>query len=132
MLEKINFDKFANNIVFAYNENCKPKITPEDIYLLKFETLENGSLVIVKDENEEIIFNNIPEEKFSVQENIAIENALQDVAVTNYSLSLNQEELNSLFDSDKSSSSITPKRYFRSIVTSDVSKILKYILLEMI
>lgn len=40
-----------------------------------------------------LILENIAEENFSVQENIAIENATEDVAVTNYSVSLNQEEL---------------------------------------
>ena len=40
-----------------------------------------------------LIMENIPEEKFSVQENIAIENASEDVAVTNYTLTLNQDEL---------------------------------------
>lgn len=42
----------------------------------------------------EIILNNIPEEKFSTQANIAIENATENVEVTNYSMTLSQEELN--------------------------------------
>ena len=37
-----------------------------------------------------LILDNIPEEKFELQENIAIQNATEDVAVTNYYLSLNQ------------------------------------------
>ena len=40
-----------------------------------------------------LIMENIPEENFNIQENIAIENASEDVAVTNYSLTLNQDEL---------------------------------------
>lgn len=43
-----------------------------------------------------LILDNIPEEKFELQENIAIQNATEDVAVTNYYLSLNQDELNAL------------------------------------
>ena len=42
----------------------------------------------------DIILNNIPEEKFSVQQNIAIENATENVEVTNYSVTLSQDELN--------------------------------------
>lgn len=42
----------------------------------------------------EIVLNNIPEEKFSTQANIAIENAAENVEVTNYSMTLSQEELN--------------------------------------
>ena len=44
----------------------------------------------------EVVLNNIPEEKFSVQQNIAIENATENVEVTNYSVTLSQEELNSV------------------------------------
>ncbi len=44
----------------------------------------------------EIILNNIPEENFAVQQNIAIENATENVEVTNYSVSLSQEELNNV------------------------------------
>lgn len=44
----------------------------------------------------EVVLNNIPEENFSVQQNIAIENATENVEVTNYSVSLSQEELNSV------------------------------------
>lgn len=86
-----NFNKFKD--VFGIEVDNK-KIT---------EIIKTENLDFSEEEKEkyskkyfEMIFNNIPEEKFSVQENIAIENALQDVAVTNYSLSLNQEELNSL------------------------------------
>lgn len=42
----------------------------------------------------EFILNNISEENFSVQQNIAIENATENVEVTNYSVTLSQEELN--------------------------------------
>lgn len=44
----------------------------------------------------DIIFSNISEDKFSVQENIAIKGATENVAVTNYSLNLSQEDLNGL------------------------------------
>ena len=44
----------------------------------------------------EIILNNLSEEQFTVQENIAIENATEDVEVTNYSLNLSQDELNAV------------------------------------
>lgn len=44
----------------------------------------------------EVVLNNIPEENFSVQQNIAIENATENVEVTNYSVTLSQEELNSV------------------------------------
>lgn len=44
----------------------------------------------------DVILNNIPEEKFTIQENIAIENATENVEVTNYSVVLTQEELNSV------------------------------------
>lgn len=44
----------------------------------------------------EVVLNNIPEENFNVQQNIAIENATENVEVTNYSVTLSQEELNSV------------------------------------
>ena len=43
-----------------------------------------------------LAFENIPEEKFNVQENIAIENATENVAVTNYSVTLTQDELENI------------------------------------
>lgn len=43
-----------------------------------------------------LALDNIPEEKFSVQENIAIENATENVEVTNYSVTLTQDELESI------------------------------------
>lgn len=44
----------------------------------------------------EVVLNNISEENFSIQQNIAIENASENVEVTNYSVTLLQEELNSV------------------------------------
>ena len=43
----------------------------------------------------EVILNNIPEENFSINQNIAIENATENVEVTNYSVVLSQDGLNS-------------------------------------
>lgn len=87
----IHFDKI--NEVFGVNIDID--------YIKELEGLEN--INITEDElNQyvkkyfEIILNNISEEKFSVQENIAIENAIEDVEVTNYSVTLTQEELNNL------------------------------------
>lgn len=44
----------------------------------------------------EVVLDNIPEENFSVQQNIAIENATENVEVTNYSVILSQDELNNV------------------------------------
>lgn len=44
----------------------------------------------------EVVLDNIPEENFSVQQNIAIENANENVEVTNYFVTLTQEELNNV------------------------------------
>lgn len=72
-----------------------------DINLDKINELKNAKDInFSKEELDEniqkylnLIIENIPEEKFSIQENIAIENATEDVAVTNYSVALTQDEL---------------------------------------
>lgn len=72
-----------------------------DINFEKIDELKNAKDINFSEEELDeniqkyfkIILENIPEEKFSIQENIAIENATEDVAVTNYSVTLTQDEL---------------------------------------
>lgn len=72
-----------------------------DINFEKIDELKNAKDINLSEEELDeniqkyfkIILENIPEEKFSIQENIAIENATEDVAVTNYSVTLTQDEL---------------------------------------
>ena len=94
----------SNEILNQYVGVHKDKLKDVFGFDIDFEKLEEfKKLENIKFSEEEkneniqkylkLIIENIPEEKFSIQENIAIENASEDVAVTNYSLTLNQDEL---------------------------------------
>ncbi len=78
-------DVFGLNIDF---DRIKELSSAENINLSEDEVNETLKKYF------ELILNNIPEEDFSVQQNIAIENATENVEVTNYSVKLSQEELN--------------------------------------
>lgn len=93
-------NEIMNQYVGVHKDKIKD-ILGIDIDFDKIEELKNAEDINFSEEelNENIekyfklMLENIPEENFSVQENIAIENATEDIAVTNYSVSLNQEEL---------------------------------------
>ena len=93
-------NEIMNQYVGVHKDKIKD-ILGIDIDFDKIDELKNAENINFSEEelNENIekyfklMLENIPEENFSVQENIAIENATEDIAVTNYSVSLNQEEL---------------------------------------
>lgn len=87
----IHLDKTKD--VFGFNidfDRLKELAAAENIEIAEEEINEISKKYF------DVILNNIPEEKFSIQENIAIENATENVEVTNYSVVLTQEELNSV------------------------------------
>lgn len=108
---KVNLISAENEIAVASNEimnqyvgTHKDKIKDTlgiDVNFDKINELKNTENIMFSDEEQKeyakkyfsMIMENIPEEKFAVQENIAIENATEDVAVTNYSVTLSQDEL---------------------------------------
>lgn len=111
---KLNLISAENEIAVASNEvmnqyvgTHKDKIKDTlgiDVNFEKIDELKNTENIIFSDDEQkeyvkkyfEMIMENIPEEKFAIQENIAIENATEDVAVTNYSVTLSQDELENI------------------------------------
>lgn len=75
-----------------------------DINIEKIKELENAENIDFSEEELdeyvkkylELFLNNTPDDKFETQENIAIENATEDVEVTNYSVTLSQDEFETI------------------------------------
>lgn len=96
-------DEIMNQYVGLHLDKIK-EVFGIDIDLEKIKRLKETENIDFSEEefNEylqkyfEIILNDIPEEKFAIQENIAIENATENVEVTNYTVTLSQEELKNL------------------------------------
>lgn len=96
-------DEIMNQYVGVHFDKIKD-VFGIDIDIERIKELKESENINISEEeiNEilksyfEIILSNIPEEKFEIQENIAIENATENVEVTNYSVTLSQEELNNI------------------------------------
>ena len=96
-------NEIMNQYVGVHQDKIKD-VFGIDIDLNKINELKEAESFKFSDEElnsnvqkySKLAFENIPEEKFNVQENIAIENATENVAVTNYSVTLTQDELENI------------------------------------
>lgn len=86
-----SFENLEETLDISYNhESIQNLKNSEDIDI----TEEENDKYIKKYFSE--IMNNIPEEKFSIQENLAIQKNAENIDVTAYTVKLNQDEVNEL------------------------------------